>query len=109
MLVDPNIAKTITHPLAARTPGGTVAPPLAEPRNPNPNWQQKAMIRKVMLFGGIVLLIVGGIYLIKNKPKLAGGITGMLVLLFVFVYFFVGIWGPSRYQQWKDRNNVKGI
>ena len=99
MILDPNKAKQLAT--EARTSGA----PLAPPQNPNQNWEAK--IRKVMVFGGIVLLIVGGIYLIKNKPKLAGGITGMLVLLFVFAYFFVGFWGPSRYQQWKNRNNVK--
>ncbi len=63
------------------------------------------MMRKSAVVILILLTIAGSIYLIKTKPKAAIYIGGGIVLLFIWAYFFLAMWGPSRYEQWKSRNS----
>jgi hypothetical protein len=66
----------------------------------NPSKSQNLMRRNLMIGGGIILLVGLGL-MIKKYPKAT---IGSAAILFVLAYFFLGIMGPSRYQQWKNRN-----
>jgi len=65
---------------------------------------KQAMQKKIGWVIGIIILI-GLIMLARKYPKATFGGIGVLL---VYVYFFVGFWGPSRYQRWKGRDSVKG-
>ena len=67
----------------------------------NPSKSQNLMNRNLMIGGGIILLVGLGL-MIKKYPKAT---IGSAAILFVLAYFFLGIMGPSRYQQWIHRND----
>ena len=79
--------------------------PVQPANNPATQSPYTAMARKSAVIISILLVIAGIIYLIKTKPTIAK-YSGLAVLvLFIFAYFFVSFWGPSRYQQWKTSNS----
>lgn len=64
---------------------------------------KQSMNKKIGIAIGILVLI-GLIMIARKYPKATFGIIGILL---IYVYFFVGFLQPSRYQQWKNRQSPK--
>mgnify|MGYP006910629150 FL=1 len=64
---------------------------------------KQSMNKKIGIGIGIFVLI--GLIMIARKYPKATFIT--IGVLLVYVYFFVGFWNPSRYEQWKNRQSPK--
>jgi hypothetical protein len=69
---------------------------------------KKSMQNKIGIGVGILVLI--GLIMVGRKyPKAT---IGIIAILYLYAFIFVGFWGPSRYQQWinKDKyNKTKAI
>lgn len=63
---------------------------------------KQSMNKKIGIAIGILVLI-GLIMIARKYPKATFGIIGILL---VYIYFFVGFMSPSRYQQWKNRQST---
>jgi len=86
------------------SPVGVILPNPNNPADPrNPGYREKALMKRNLMIGGLILLFIGLALMIKKYPKAT---LGTIAVLFLFVYFFVGILQPSRFQQWMHRNDA---
>ena len=79
--------------------------------NPTPyvmskEFRDKQSMNKKIGIGIGILVLIGLIMVGRKFPKATIGIIGALLL---YVYFFVGFLGPSRYSQWANPTKQKQI
>lgn len=94
-------------------PTKVVLPNVPNPNNPNdprnPGYREKALMKRNLMIGAGILLLIGLVMSIKKYPKAT---IGTIATLFLLLYFFMPNWfsgGGSRFQQWMHRNDkIKG-
>ncbi len=79
----------------------TPVPATIQPIGMSQEFKDKQSMKKKIGIGIGILVLIGLIMVARKYPKVTFGIIGILL---VYVYFFVGFWSPSRYQQWKNRS-----
>lgn len=79
----------------------TKNPSIIQPIGMSQEFKDKQSMNKKIGIGIGILVLIGLIMVARKYPKVTFGIIGILL---VYVYFFVGFLSPSRYQQWKNRS-----